>query len=132
MKYNVIIVGAGLAGLSCARALHRSNTPFLLVDQSDSVGGRLRTDYINGYLLDRGFQVLFTAYPDTKQELDYESLNLHEFYPGSLVRINNRFHKVADPWRKPLNLLNTLRAPIGSLQDKLKLGYSGEHSKANL
>ena len=122
MKYDVIIVGAGLAGLSCARELHPSNTSFLLVDKSDSVGGRLRTDYINGYLLDRGFQVLFTAYPDTKRELDYESLNLHEFYPGSLVRINNRFHKVADPWRKPLNLLNTLRAPIGSLQDKLKVG----------
>ena len=123
MNYDVIIVGAGLAGLSCARELHNANTSFLLVDKSDSLGGRLRTDYVNGYLLDRGFQVLFTAYPATKRELNYESLNLHTFYPGSLVRINNKFHKIGDPWRKPLDLFDTIRAPIGSVKDKLKVGF---------
>ena len=122
MNYDVIIVGAGLAGLSCARELHNANTSFLLVEKSDSLGGRLRTDYVNGYLLDRGFQVLFTAYPATKRELNYESLNLHTFYPGSLVRINNKFHKIGDPWRKPLDLFDTIRAPIGSVKDKLKVG----------
>ena len=122
MKYDVIIVGAGLAGISCARALHHENTSFLLIDKSGSLGGKLRTDCMNGYLLDRGFQVFFTAYPECKHELDYDSLNLHSFYPGSLVRINDKFYKIADPWRKPLDLISTIRAPVGSLKDKLKIG----------
>jgi NADPH-dependent 2,4-dienoyl-CoA reductase/sulfur reductase-like enzyme len=73
---DVIIIGAGLAGLSCARVLHQAGVPFVLLEASDRVGGRVRTDRVEGFRLDRGFQVLQTAYPESRQILDYTGLNL--------------------------------------------------------
>ena len=78
----VLIVGAGMAGLACSVTLHRANIPFLLFDRGNEVGGRVRTDEVDGYRLDRGFQVLLTAYPEAQRFLDYEKLELQTLEPG--------------------------------------------------
>jgi phytoene dehydrogenase-like protein len=119
---DVIIVGAGLAGLSCARELHAQGISFQIVEASDGVGGRVRTDEVDGFLLDRGFQVLLTAYPETQRVLDYERLDLRPFYPGSLVWYKGELHKVADPWREPLDGVRGIVSPIGTLADKARVG----------
>jgi phytoene dehydrogenase-like protein len=118
---RVIVIGAGLAGLSAARYLTRNGVDCTVLEASDGVGGRVRTDLVDGYRLDRGFQVLLTGYPEAKKQLDYTALDLHAFQPGALVRYNRGFHKVADPWRAPGDLLSTMISPIGSLMDKAKI-----------
>ena len=118
----VLIVGAGMAGLACAVTLHRANIPFLLFDRDNEVGGRVRTDEVDGYRLDRGFQVLLTAYPEAQRFLDYEKLDLQACYPGSKVWFENRFHRVADPFRHPIDGVKSLVTPIGTLADKLRVG----------
>ena len=118
---DVIVVGAGLSGLACARRLQRAGLHVLVVEASDGAGGRARTDEVDGFLLDRGFQVLLTAYPVTRSELDFGSLDLRAFEPGALVRTGGAFHRVSDPFRRPRHALATLRAPIGSLGDKWRV-----------
>lgn len=117
----VVIVGGGLAGLACARALAARGVPFTIVEASDRLGGRVRTDVVEGFLLDRGFQVLLTAYPEARAVLDYRALDLREFRAGALVRAEGRFWRVADPWRDPGGALESLRARVGSLGDKLRV-----------
>ena len=121
-KGDVIVVGGGLAGLCCALRLHQEGIRFLLIEASDGVGGRMRTDRAEGFLLDRGFQVLLTAYPEAQRVLDYKALDLHYFYPGAMVRFGGKFHKVADPWRHPLEALRGAVSPVGTFGDKMKVG----------
>lgn len=115
------MVGAGVAGLVCAKELVGLGKDVLLVEASDRVGGRVQTDEVDGFLLDRGFQVFIEAYPSVKRQLDYEALELQPFWPGALVRADKGFHTVADPFRRPQDLLKGLLAPIGSFADKLKV-----------
>ena len=117
----VIIIGAGIAGLSCARCLQKAGIPFQVIEASDRIGGRVKTDQIDGFLLDHGFQVLQDAYPEAQRQLHYEALKLHRFAPGVIIRADNRFHRLADPRRMPQYLKETLRAPIGTFSDRLKL-----------
>lgn len=121
MAHDVVIVGAGLAGLSCARRLERAGVSIAVLDASDAVGGRVRTDEVDGFLLDRGFQVLLTAYPEARQQLDYQALDLKRFLPGALVRHGGAFHALTDPWRRPGRALQSLFSPVGSLGDKLRV-----------
>ena len=118
---RVLVVGAGLAGLCCARRLHAEGIEARLFDAADEAGGRVRTDEVDGFLLDRGFQVLLTAYPECRRQLDYAALDLREFFPGAAVRVGSRLHTIADPWRRPLAGLLGAFAPIGSLADKLRV-----------
>ncbi len=118
--YDVLIVGAGLAGLNCARELHRHGVSCKVIEASDGVGGRVRTDEVDGFLLDRGFQVLLTAYPEAQRVLDYDALDLRSFYDGALVRFDGAFHRVADPLREPLAAPSTVFSPVGTLGDKLR------------
>jgi phytoene dehydrogenase-like protein len=111
---QVLIIGAGLAGLCCARVLHQAHIPFVILEASDGVGGRVRTDRVDGFLLDRGFQVLQTAYPEARRVLDYPALNLKPFYPGVFVYFDGRMHRVGDPFRQPRHLLSTIFSPIGA------------------
>lgn len=89
-----MIVGAGLAGLACAKKLHDAGREFVLLDASDRVGGHLKTDVLEGYRLDRGFQTLFTAYPAARELLDYSRLDLKTFEPGAMVWDGEGLHKV--------------------------------------
>ena len=118
---EVTIIGGGLSGLCCARRLHEAGVSFQLLEGSEEVGGRVRTDEVDGFLLDRGFQVLLTAYPEAQDVLDYDALNLARFAPGALVRYRGRFHRFTDPWRSPRHLFATASSPIGSLTDKLRV-----------
>ena len=118
---DVIIIGAGLAGLACAQELvTRGYTP-LVLEAADKPGGRVRTDGFEGFRLDCGFQVLQTAYPEARRLLDYAALDLRPFRPGALIRFAGRFHRIGDPWRHLSDALPTLFAPIGSLTDKLRI-----------
>jgi phytoene dehydrogenase-like protein len=121
MKQDVLIVGAGLAGLCCARRLHQKGIRSLVLEASDGVGGRIRTDLVDGFLLDRGFQVFLTSYPEAKSILDHDALDLKPFLPGALVRQGGRFYELTDPWRRPGAALRSLWSPIGSFADKLRI-----------
>lgn len=121
MTHDVLIVGAGLAGLCCARQLTARGADVLLLEASDGVGGRIRTDVVSGFRLDRGFQVLLTSYPEAQATLDFEALQLKPFIPGALVRFDGKFHDLADPWRRPLAAIESLSSPVGTLADKLRV-----------
>jgi phytoene dehydrogenase-like protein len=118
---QVVIIGAGIAGLCCALRLQEKNIPCVVLEAADAPGGRVRTDMVDGFLLDRGFQVLLTAYPEARRLLDYKALGLRTFAPGALVRVQGKLHRVSDPFRQPWTLPSTLLAPIGSLADKLAI-----------
>ncbi len=120
-KKDVVIVGAGIAGLACARRLAASGLQVLLVEAESSVGGRVRTDELNGFRLDRGFQVLLTGYPEAQAVLDYQALDLCAFRPGAMVYHGGRFHRFADPFREPARALRFAIDPILPLQDKLQV-----------
>jgi phytoene dehydrogenase-like protein len=119
--HDVLIIGAGLAGLCCARRIHQAGLGFQILDAADAVGGRIRTDVVDGFRLDRGFQVFLTAYPEAQQVLDYQALDLRAFEPGALVRQGGAFHRLADPWRRPLRAILSLFSPIGSFLDKVRV-----------
>lgn len=119
---EVVVVGAGVAGLNTAAKLHEAGVPVLLVEASDGVGGRVRTDQVDGFLLDRGFQIFLTSYPEAQASLDYAALGLQPFYAGALVRFQGEFHRVADPVRHLVDGLASLGNPIGSAADKVMVG----------
>ena len=84
-KKHVLIVGGGLAGLACANRLHAAGAAPFILEASDGVGGRVRTDVVEGFLLDRGFQVFLDAYPEARDLLDLRILEMQPFKPGALV-----------------------------------------------
>lgn len=121
-KLPVVIVGAGLAGLCCARTLHRAGVALRVFEQQDDIGGRVRTDVAGGYRFDRGFQVYLTAYEEGKRQLDYPALDLRPFEPGAGVYVGGSVQTVMDPWRRPGSLLDAALAKVGTLGDKLRVG----------
>lgn len=114
------IVGGGLAGLVCAQELGRMDVECVVFEASDGVGGRVRTDSIEGFRLGRGFQILLTAYPQVRRRIDVDALGLARFEPGAVVRTATGMHRVSDPLRRPKDLPRTLFSPVGSLADKLR------------
>ncbi len=118
---GVIIVGGGLAGLCCAFHLRSAGVGATVLEASDGVGGRARTDIVDGFRLDRGFQVLLTAYPELPRVIDLNALYLRPFYPGALVRRQGRFVRVVDPWRRPLDAARSIASRLGTLSDAAKI-----------
>jgi len=118
---EVVVVGAGLAGLSCAVELARHGADVLVLERSGAAGGRVRTDAADGFLLDRGFQVFPTAYPEARHAFDYEALGLRPFYAGALVWREGRVSRFADPFRHPMDAARSLGQGPGSLLDKLRV-----------
>jgi len=118
---DVLIIGAGLAGLACARHLADAGVSLQVIEASDGIGGRVRTDEFEGFLLDRGFQVLLTAYPEAQRTLDYHALNLKKFTPGALSFFAGRMNKLVDPWRTPGAWREALKSDFGGFFDKLRI-----------
>lgn len=122
MNPKVIIVGGGLAGLTAARQLHQQGIDFLLLEASDRIGGRVKTDVVDGFRLDHGFQVLLTAYPEAQKWLDYDQLDLKAFSPGALLLYpNGKRDRLGDPLRDFSSLFPTLFSRAGNLKDKLNI-----------
>lgn len=117
----VVIVGAGVSGLCCALHLQERGIRVVLLEADDEVGGRVRTDRVDGFLLDRGFQVLLTAYPEVQGVLDLKALRLGSFAPGAMIRTRGRFARVADPIRRPREAVRTLLAGVATPRDVLSL-----------
>ncbi len=113
----VVIVGAGLAGLAAARTLVDAGVAVTVLEASDRIGGRVTTDEVDGFQLDRGFQVLLTEYPEARRMLDYRALRVGRFYAGSTVYLDGRPYPVADPWRHPAAGARALFTPVFALSD---------------
>jgi protoporphyrinogen oxidase len=120
-RKNAIIVGGGLAGLACAVTLREGGVNAQVVESSDRVGGRVRTDLLSGFQLDRGFQVYLSAYPEAGRMLDLKALDLRRFKAGALVFKEGKMHRVMDVFRHPRHLIGSALAPIGTLGDKLRV-----------
>lgn len=119
MKPTITIIGAGISGLTAAVYLYQKGYNVQILEASERAGGRIKTDIIDGFRLDRGFQVLLTEYPETKALLDYKKLNLKRFLPGATVLYDKGQFEIADPFRRPTATFATLFAPVGSLKDKI-------------
>lgn len=120
-EYKIHIVGAGISGLIAAKTLENQGYKPIIIEATDSVGGRVKTDVIDGYQLDHGFQVLLNAYPKAKEHLEFESLELQEFLPGATIFSNGKQTTIGDPLRNLSLLFPTLISSIGNFSDKLKI-----------
>ncbi|RIV25494.1 FAD-dependent oxidoreductase [Fibrisoma montanum] len=121
----VVIIGAGMAGLTCAVYLKQAGINALLLEASDDVGGRVRTDEVDGFRLDRGFQILLTAYPETQRLLNYTALDLRAFRSGALIRYEgdraSHWATLLNPFQEPQSVFQTLVSPVGTFADKLRI-----------
>ncbi|MFI7683017.1 NAD(P)/FAD-dependent oxidoreductase [Streptomyces griseoaurantiacus] len=119
---DVLVVGAGAAGLACARDLAAAGRSVRVLEASDDVGGRMRTDRVDGFLVDRGFHVFNTSYPQVKQRLRLRDLRLRPFTPGVLVHTDRGRLRLTDPSRDPRSVAGLLRGRLAGPRDLLALG----------
>jgi len=120
-RAEVLVVGAGLSGLSSALLLEQEGIDVHVVEAADAVGGRVRTDVMDGFLLDRGFQVLLTAYEEVQSQVDVAHLDLKAFKPGSMVWNGSGLQRMSDPFRDPAGALASMSARVGTMGDKMKV-----------
>jgi protoporphyrinogen oxidase len=119
--FSTVIIGGGISGLTCAKYLNEKGYGFMLLEGSDALGGRVRTDKVDGFLLDRGFQVLLTNYPEAKKILNYNNLDLKYFSSGSMIKAEKGFMKMENPFRNKMAYITMAFSSVGSLSDKLKI-----------
>ena len=122
----VIVVGAGLAGLTTARRLHDAGLPVRVFEAEPEIGGRVRTRaHPDGFLIDRGFQILLEAYPALRRQVDLEALGARPFASGASVWTGRRRVPLRNPMRHPQGLLRDLSSPVFGMADKLRLARWG-------
>ncbi len=117
----ITIIGAGIAGLTCAKYLRDRGIEAIVLEASDAVGGRVRTDEINGFKLDRGFQVFLTAYPEAEKLLNYSELNFQKLLSGARIRSGDDFFVMPNPLKDIVSAPQALLSPVGGILDKLKI-----------
>ncbi|SDS30185.1 Flavin containing amine oxidoreductase [Nocardioides scoriae] len=118
---DVVVVGAGLSGLAAARRLQDAGLDVLVVEAAERPGGRVRTDAVDGLLLDRGFQLLNPAYPEVGRVVDVDALDLQPFGAGVVMASGGRRVVLGDPRRLPSSLLSDVLHSPGGLAAKLAL-----------
>jgi protoporphyrinogen oxidase len=121
MEHKIYIIGAGLSGLVAALELEKSGFSPVILEASGAVGGRIKTDKVDGFLLDHGFQVLNTAYPEAKKYLDFQALHLKTFDPGAVIFGGKDFYTITDPMRNPLKIVGMAFSKVGTFLDKVKM-----------
>ena len=121
MSKRVIVIGAGLSGLRAAGLLQAAGRDVTVLEASDGPGGRVRTDIVDGFRIDRGFQVLLTEYPEVKAALDLRALDLKAFAPGAMVFKDGKRTTLCDPWRRPIQGARGLFGPPGRISDRFRL-----------
>ena len=119
--YKIHIIGAGISGLITAQILENHGYHPTIIEASATVGGRVKSDLVDGYTLDHGFQVLLTSYPAAKKYLDYKALDLQKLLPGATIFKHGKAQTIGDPLRNVSLLFPTLRSSIGTFSDKLKI-----------
>ena len=119
--YKIYIVGAGISGLIASKVLEQHGYHPTILEASDRVGGRVKTDKVEGHTLDHGFQVLLTSYPLAQKHLDYKELKLQYFKPGAVLFTNGKGHSLGDPLRDSFLLFPTVFNKAASLGDKIKI-----------
>ena len=119
--YKIHIIGAGVSGLIAARVLEDNGYNAVIIEATDRVGGRVKTDIVDGYQLDHGFQVLLTSYPAAKKYLDFKQLNLQKFVPGAAIFRSGKQTIIGDPIRDISLLVPSLFSEIGTFRDKLQV-----------
>lgn len=120
-SYKIHIIGAGISGLIAAKVLENHGYQPTIIEATDQPGGRVKTDIIDGYTLDHGFQVLLTSYPAAQKHLDFEALDLQYFLPGAVIFNQGKQKTIGDPVRNTSLLFPTLISNVGYLSDKLKV-----------
>jgi protoporphyrinogen oxidase len=118
---KIHIIGAGISGLIAAQVLENYGYKPTIIEGSNSVGGRVKSDLVEGYLLDRGFQVLLTSYPAAKKYIDFDALEIQKLLPGATIFKNGKSQTIGDPLRSFSLLFPTLFSSIGTFSDKLKI-----------
>jgi protoporphyrinogen oxidase len=120
-KCIIHIIGAGISGLTAAKVLEKKGFYPVVLEATDRVGGRVKTDVVNDHQMDHGFQVLLTGYPAAQRYLNYEKLNLQKIAPGAAIFKNKKQKIIGDPLRDLFFLLPTLLSGFGNFQDKIKI-----------
>ena len=118
---KITIIGAGISGLITAIELEKLGFSPIIIEASDCVGGRVKTDIVEGFQLDHGFQVLLEAYPKAKKYLNYKTLELQKLVPGAVIYKNGKTNLIGDPLRDFSLFVPTLLANVGSIKDKLAI-----------
>jgi hypothetical protein len=126
---DAIIIGAGISGLNAAKELYENGKSVLVLEKEDSIGGRIRTDALDGFQLDRGFQILLPGYEEAQEALDFHELDLRYFTPGVRILLNERWEELRDPLDAPWRALRGLFSPVGSFNDKLGMASLKLHSQ---
>ncbi|MFE0677342.1 NAD(P)/FAD-dependent oxidoreductase [Streptomyces sp. NPDC058867] len=119
---DVLVVGAGVAGLACARDLLDAGVGVRVLEASDDVGGRMRADRVDGFVVDRGFQVFNTSYPQVRRRMVLRDLRLRPFTPGVLVHDPSGRLRFSDPTRRPGTLPDLLPGRLAGARDMAALG----------
>ncbi|MBN7816157.1 NAD(P)/FAD-dependent oxidoreductase [Algoriphagus pacificus] len=118
---KIYIIGAGLAGLVAAIELEKAGFAPIILESTGEIGGRVKTDEIDGFLMDHGFQVLLTAYPEVKHYLDLSALHLKTFEPGAVIFGEKDSYIISDPLRNPLKVVGMAFSRVGTFLDKVKM-----------